>query len=380
MVRTLRQERIENSSKDLELILLCPGPVMVSSKVKGSMANVLQICHREDEFEALLANCQNKLNYVFGANPVQYSTIIITGSGTSANESVFCSYGVGKKLLIITNGEFGDRLERMAQCYKIEHRTLDFGWGKEINIPEIESLLASKQFDALVMVHHETSTGMLNPISEVGAISKKYDIDFIVDAISSLGAESLSLEKDNITFCTSSASKAIASYPGLSFVCGRNQAFESLKEKKNNSVYLDLYSHFVKQVHESQSLNTPAVPLFYALNTALEELIEVGINNKLLLYSELSKLLRNHFKKMGLKFVISENSMSRVLTTVYYPDNLDIFQFHKFLKEKKIVIYKGKGPLEGRAFQVANIGSIQIDHLLFFISVLQEALQVCKKE
>jgi 2-aminoethylphosphonate-pyruvate transaminase len=263
----------------------------------------------------------------------------------------------------------------LARCHELNFTPLEFGWGNVMDLAQIEKLVATGNYDALYMVHHETSTGMLNPINAIGEILTQYNVAFLVDAVSSLGAEALSVEEANITFCTASANKALASLPGLSFVCGKREAFEALKGQRARTRYLDLYRHYEYEELQYQTPNTPAVSLFYPLEAALDELLEDTLDARMDNCTYLSSLIRNRLKKLGMKFVIEEEHMSRVLTTVYYPEGIDVEGFHDWIKENNYVIYRGKGPFLGKAFQIANIGHVRKEHVVAFLDIMEQGFK-----
>lgn len=358
-----------------EQVLLCPGPVMVSPAVKRALLHP-NIGHRDVEFSELLTRIRGKLLHAYGVgSSAAYTDVIITGSGTAANEALLSSYGPGRRLLILANGEFGLRLADMARCHGLDHHTLDFGWANPFDFDLIRGALEEGRYDAVVAVHHETSTGMLNPVEDLGRLTRSQGIDLLVDAVSSLGAEELALEQAGVTFCTASGNKALASLPGLSFVCGRREAFEALKKRPARTRYLDLYLHYQYEDGLSQTPNTPAVSLFYALEVALDELLTEGLDTRMKRYGRLVGIIRQRLQELGLRFVIPLSQMSRVLTTVFYPEGVDPEDLHQWIKDHNFVVYRGKGPLLGRAFQVANIGCVDEVHIIRFLDLLSDRLR-----
>ena len=201
--------------------LFAPGPVMTTERVKEAMT-IPDLCHRGSVFEALLFNLRQKLVRLYGGDNT-YSAIILSGSGTAANESVFSSVLSSEdELLVLTNGEFGERLANIAGIYDIPTHVLNFGWGHPVVLEEIPRALEKHPAVSMVaMVYHETSTSMINPIAEVAKIVKQHRKVFFVDAISAIAGENLQVAAQNIDFCTGSANKAIGGMPGLSFVCFR---------------------------------------------------------------------------------------------------------------------------------------------------------------
>src|SRR6185312_6457358 len=131
-----------------------------------------------------------------------------------------------KNILVISNGEFGERLYNISRLHNQNTYLLNFGWGRKLDLDRIEECIQERGIDIVAMVHHETSSGMLNDIETIGALLKTYGVSFIVDCVSSAGAEMIDMDKCCIAFCSSSSSKAIGAHPGLSFVVGRKEEFE----------------------------------------------------------------------------------------------------------------------------------------------------------
>ncbi|MBL4589966.1 MAG: alanine--glyoxylate aminotransferase family protein [Alphaproteobacteria bacterium] len=358
-----------------KLLLFTPGPVNVAKNVKAAICRE-DICHREVEFDNLLESIENKLLRLYEIKTISnYRAVVITGSGTAANETMLSSIVGDKNILILSNGEFGERLYKMSKIHNKNTFLLDFSWGKTLNLEKIEAYLQAHDIDIVAMVHHETSSGMLNPLEKVGALSKENGAMLIVDCVSSTGAEVIDMEKCGISFCSSSSSKAVCSYPGLSFVVGRIDEFEKLKDMPVKSTYLNLYNfyNFIKEY--SQTPNTPAVPLFFALEQTLNNILDKGVANHHDSLRARAQFLRQGMLKLGLKFLIDEKDMCCVLTTVKVPFHINVTSFRQRLREKSIIIYEGKGCFKNKVFQVGNIGELSSDNLQFFLKSLEEVLR-----
>ncbi len=253
-------------------------------------------------------------------------------------------------------------------------RVLEFDWGQPLDLEQIEQYFNHHPIDVVVMVHHETSSGMLNSSEEIGKLSKSHGATFVVDGVSSVGAEVVDLEKCHIAFCSSSSSKAVGSYPGLSFVIGKTSEFEKLRDLPVKSMYLNLYKFYDYIKTTSQTPNTPAVHLFYALEQALSNIINEGIINRFATIKEKASVLRQGMLDLGLKFLIEEKDMCSVLTTVHIPSHIDVGIFRQKLREKSIIIYEGKGCFKDRVFQVGNIGELSFADLQYFLDAVKEIL------
>ena len=355
-------------------LLFTPGPVNVASNVRTAIAKE-DICHREADFDYLLQSIEQKLMQLFEIkNTANYRAVVITGSGTAANESMLSSAVGEKNILILSNGEFGERLYNTSKIHNKNTYLLDFGWGNKINTSEVETYLKENKIDVIAMVHHETSSGMLNSLYDIGTLSKANGSILIVDGVSSAGAETINMEQNHIAFFSSSSSKAIGSYSGLSFVIGRKEEFEKLKSYSEKSTYLNLYKfyHFISTV--SQTPNTPAIHLFFALEQALINILDEGIANRYASIQNKASLLRRGMLKCGLTFLIKEKEMCSMLTSVNIPAHIDVTQFRNRLREKSIIVYEGKGCFRGKVFQVGNIGDLSHDDIQFFIDSLRDVL------
>lgn len=355
-------------------LLFTPGPVNVAKNVRMAI-NQEDICHREVDFDRLLQRIEAKLLKLYEIqNTADYRAVVITGSGTAANEAILSSVVGDKNILIISNGEFGERLHSISKIHNKNTFLLEFGWGERLDLGKIEACVKAKAIGIVAMVHHETSSGMLNPLEKIGAIAKANGALLIVDCVSSAGAEVINMEKFHIAFCSSSSSKAIGSYPGLSFVVGKTAEFEKLKDLPVKSTYLNLdkYYQFIK--NHSQTPNTPAVPLFFALEQALANILNEGVSHRFNTLKKKAETLRQGMAALGLKFLIEQKDMCCVLTTVLVPGHINVGVLRQKLREKSIIIYEGKGCLKDQVFQVGNIGELSPDDIQFFLTSLKNIL------
>ncbi len=357
-----------------KFLLFTPGPVNVAKNVRRAIYKE-DICHREVDFERLLQSIENKLLKLYEIqNTAGYRAVVITGSGTAANEAILSSVVGDKNILIITNGEFGERLHAISKIQNKNTFLLEFGWGERLDLGTIEACLKAKAIDIVAMVHHETSSGMLNPLEKIGALAKANGAMFIVDCVSSAGAEAVNMEKWHIAFCSSSSAKAIGSYTGLSFVVGKTSEFEKLKHLPVKSTYLNLDKFYQLIKNYSQTPNTPAVPLFFALEQALANILNEGVANRFKSLKKKADTLRKGMSALGLKFLIEQKDMCCVLTTVLVPRYANVGDLRQKLREKSIIIYQGKGCFKDKVFQVGNIGELSFDDIQFFLASLKNIL------
>ncbi|WP_232295708.1 pyridoxal-phosphate-dependent aminotransferase family protein [Pseudorhodobacter aquimaris] len=339
------------------------------------------ICHREPDFDALLGSIENKLISLFQIrNRARYRAVVITGSGTAANEAILSSV-VGKgAILILSNGEFGGRLHKTSNIHNKRTHLIEVPWGTPFDLNQIELYLAAHQIDVIAMVHHETCSGMLNPLAQIGALAKANGALFVVDGVSSVGAEVIDMEACNIAFVSSSSSKAIGSYPGLSFVVGRKKYFKQLKHHAAKTTYLNLATFYAFLKDHGQTPNTPAVPLFFALEQALADILREGVIKRYARIKARAELLRVGMRRLNLEFLIDEADMCSILTTVLVPPSISVRNLRARLREKSIIVYEGKGCFAGKVFQVGNIGELSDYDIRFFLTALKDVLLTLQAE
>ncbi len=357
-------------------VLLNPGPVNVHPRVREALAYP-DVCHRETDSIRLLTEVRAKATAVAGGDET-YTSVLLTGSGTAALEAAFSSvvpeHG---RILILDNGNYGERLFKIVSVHGIDTVHLEFGWTNPIDLDEVErTLVADPAITHVGLVHHETSTGMLNPLRGVGEIVAKHGRSLIVDAISSLGAQELDVRRDHIDWLVGTANKCLEGLPGISFVSAPRQRLEELAEVPTRTFYLDLYGHYIGQEKRRAPLFTPAMQVLYAFDAALELMIEEGVAARTARYARLAGRIREAMAARGLEFLIPAEHWSTSVTNLLVPEGLTYAQLHDGLKDRGYVVYGVQEQL-GDVFRVANMGQLddaQIDGFLAaFDDVLAEA-------
>lgn len=362
--------------KNKNFLLFCPGPVLINEKIKKSILNY-NIGHREKEFSEILEKLNEYLlDFLNIKNKDKYHSVFITGSSTAANETViFSLFHLFKKNLVLANGEFGLRLYKIAKNYNpIDTYILDFGWANIIDIKKVEEFIKKNNIEMILMVHHETSTGMINPVIEIGKLAKKYKIVFFVDAVSSIGAENIKMEEWGIDFLTGTSGKALGGFPGFSFVVGKKEIYERLKEKEIKGFYLNLWNYYYYSNNFSQTPNTPSIFSFIVLYEILKKIKSQGKEKYFSLIKKRAEKIRSFLKSKGIEFLIDEKYMSSSLTTVYPPKGFTVNSIMNYLRKKKIIVYNGKGPFKDKVFQIANIGDLKDKDIDYFIKVFEKMI------
>lgn len=224
------------------------------------------------------------------------------------------------------------------------------------------------------MVHHETTTGLLNPVKEIAEVVDSQNRVFIVDSVSGLGGEALDIAGSKIYMVAGSAGKCIQGFPGVSFVLVRKGFMDRMKSYPKRSWYLHLPLYYEQQEKATIPF-TPAVQVYYAFDEALNELLEEGVSKRIARYKKSAALIRQSMSKLGLKAVLPPQHQSNTLTSYYLPAGLTYQVLHDRLKERGYVIYAGQGQLEPKIFRIANMGALSQQDLEGFLGAFQAVLE-----
>ncbi len=357
-------------------MLFSPGPVMTRDNVRASLMHY-DICHRSKEFEAMYAGLQQKILKIFNADDT-YKAVVVSGSGTAANETVLSSiFNDGEKALLIRNGEFGNRLKQILDQYKIPYVDCSFDWGKPVDVDAVEKALAENpDVKVICMVFHETSSGMINPVPEIGRLADKYGKMYSVDCVSAAAGQNIDVAENHITFATSVGGKCVGAYPGSAYVCFKEDVAKTLTPEMGKNVYLNLARHYQKAVDCNQTPNTPNVTLFWALDKAMENILTEGLDKQIARYRECAGILRKGMKDLGLRMLLPEEQMSNTVTSVFLPEGKDLEAFLAAMEADGYTVYAGKGVFyEQNMFQVANMGEIYPEDCKKFLEVLAKNIK-----
>jgi 2-aminoethylphosphonate-pyruvate transaminase len=277
---------------------------------------------------------------------------------------------------VVVNGTYGERIRTMAERAGIEVVVSERPWTEPADPDEIAGLLADgRDIDALVVVHHETTTGLLNPVAEIAAISRGAGVPVVVDSISSFGVEELVLEDSGVDFLTCSSNKCLQGLPGAAFVFVSPTGLERVAEVSPTSVYLDLAGYLDGEERGSVPF-TPAIPALAALEAALDELLALGPAEHRRRYAERAAVLDEVLEGLGLEPIVAREHRSRTVRSVPLPAGAEYGSLHDELKRHGYVIYAGQGPLAKEIFRVCCMGTLEPEVLRAFGERLQAALEL----
>jgi 2-aminoethylphosphonate-pyruvate transaminase len=340
-----------------EWILLNPGPANTSRSVREALV-MPDLCHREPEFFEVMRECRERLVRAAGCAE-GFAAVLFTGSGTAAVEAAVCSaVPRDRGLLIVNNGVYGDRLARIARVHGIPAEVLTYDVTTPVSPADVEAAFRARpELSHVAVVHHETTTGLLNPVMDVARVAAREGRRVLIDAMSSLFGERLQVDTDGVDFVMASANKCLQGVPGMAFVLGRRSALDALAGQLPRSVYLDLHGHYVTQERDNTPF-TPAVQVLHAMRQALVELEAEGVVNRIARYAENARVLRHGMAALGFGILVPEGARSNILTTFRLLPGLAYDPLHDAMKRRGYVIYAGQGDIRTYAFRVSNMGTL----------------------
>jgi 2-aminoethylphosphonate-pyruvate transaminase len=358
-------------------VLLNPGPATTSDTVKYAQV-VPDICPREEEFVAIMDEVRQELVNVVHGDPQMYAAVLFTGSGTIVQDVLVNSLvPEGKKICVVNNGAYSARMVEIADHYQIPCVNLEF---PTTGLPDLDvvkqTLENDKDIAVVATVHHETGTGVLNPVREIGEIAHTNGCVFIVDTISTYGLIPLDIEKENIDFCMSSAQKGLCGMTGVSWTVGKIEEIEKSKDYPKRSYYCNLFMQydFFNRVGEMHF--TPPVQTVYALRQAIKEYLEEGEQARYQRITQCSEAIHKGLEEIGLDTVIDREIQGHLVVTVKAPedDKFDFFKLHDYCYERGFTIYPGK--MFGlETFRLCNLGLITHTDIEDFFVVAKEAFR-----
>jgi len=349
-----------NQLPDNEYLLLTPGPLSTTKGVKAAMLR--DWCTWDQDYNELVQDIRYRLVKIAGKDMRGYTSVLMQGSGTFSVESVVGSMMPETgKLAVLTNGAYGNRLAQIARVLKINTVVLDFGEVGRADAGQLELLLKDDpDITHVAVVHCETTTGMLNPIAEVGKVVKQYGKVFVVDAMSSFAGVPIDVAELDIDFLISSANKCIQGVPGFGFVLAKEEALKKCKGQAR-SLSLDLYDQWETMEKQNGKWRytspTHVVRAFYQALLELEA--EGGVESRAQRYKQNQQTLVEGMERIGFKALLPREHQSPIITSFYYPESpvFTFGQFYERLKKEGFVLYPGKISAAD-TFRIGNIGDV----------------------
>lgn len=350
--------------------MFVPGPVDVADEVLQAQAAPM-LPHRSKEFEATFRRTAEKLQQVFYT---RYRVFQFAASGTGLQEAAIRNL-VDKRVLSVTNGAFADRWYEVAVSNGKDVEKLDFDWDKPASPDRIADTLRKGGFEALTVVHNETSTGMQNPVRDICEAVRAASPDTLicVDAVSSLGGAKIEMDAWGIDMLFTSSQKCLALPPGLALGAVSDRAMEKAKSVENRGWYFDLLRMEKHRLKDS-SPATPAMSLIFALDFQLDRILAEGLDNRFARHSAMAKRVQGWADAHDLSMYAPEGYRSQTVTTIKNERGINVSDLNAFLKQREMRIAGGYGPIKETTFRIAHMGEIQMEDIERLLAAMEEYL------
>jgi predicted phosphoserine aminotransferase len=311
--------------------------------------------HRSQACADLFARVQPTLRQVFGTSQRVY---ILASSGSGLQEAAVRNC-VARRLLLCVGGAFAERWANVAQSNGIAVDRLEAEWGQPHRPEDVEKALRSGRYDALAIVHNETSTGVENPVAEIAQRARQAspEIMLLVDAVSSAGGVELQSEAWGLDVVITSSQKCFALPPGLAFAAVSDRALERAQSIPHRGWYFD-FLLLERYITQNTTPATPAISLLYALETQLQRMLAEGLEDRFARHARMAALTQAWAAERFSLFA-AEGSRSRTLTAIHNTRSIDIAALNAHLAGYGMAIANGYGPLKGKTFRIGHMGEIQ---------------------
>ncbi|MCL2883800.1 MAG: alanine--glyoxylate aminotransferase family protein [Coriobacteriia bacterium] len=336
--------------------LMTPGPTPVPSEVLLAQARPM-IHHRTAEFDAVVKNCAEGLKYVFQTE--ESDVLIFASSGTGAMESAIANcFCAGDKVLVTTNGKFGQRMQQISKAYGLDVHLLEYGWQQVVSPAAIaEFLQANPDTRGVVVTQSETSSGVLNDVKAVGAIVREYpECVFIVDSITGIGAVDVKTDEWGLDVVMTGSQKGLMLPPGLAAVSVSPKAWKAYERSTLPKYYFD-WKKYKKNLADNTTPFTPAVSLMIGLNESLKLMKAEGIENIIARHARLAEATRKGCEALGLELFAPVEGRGNAVTPVWVPEGIDGKKLVNIMKNKHgVTVAGGQDDYVGRIFRVGHLG------------------------
>lgn len=352
-----------------------PGPVEVSEKTFRAFCSPM-IGHRGQGFKDLYASIQPKLQQLLGTKQLVY---LSTSSAWGVMEGAIRNL-VTRKVLTCMCGAFSDKWFDVAKRCGKDAEPLQVPWGSPIRAEAVDQKLATGQFDALTVIHNETSTGVMSPLAEIAALKKKYpDVMFIVDTVSSMTAVPLQFDALGIDVMLAGTQKAFALPPGMAvFVCSP-AALARAATMKDRGYYFD-FVEFQKNAEQNMTPSTPSIGHVYALASKLEDIFTEGLENRYARHRQTNQMTRDWAARHGFTLFPEPGFESVTLTCINNGAKpggrvVDVPKLQKLVKDRGFLIDGGYGKIKGTTFRVSNMGDETPATMSQLFAAMDEAMR-----
>jgi predicted phosphoserine aminotransferase len=350
--------------------MFVPGPVDVADEVLQAQAAPM-LPHRSREFEAIFRRTAEKAQQLFYT---QNRVFQFAASGTGLHEAAVRNF-INKRVLSVANGAFSDRWYDVAVSNGKDVQKLSFEWDTPASPERIADTVRDGGFEAVTLVHNETSTGMQNPVKEIAEAVRAAAPDtlILVDAVSSLAGARLEMDAWELDMVLTSSQKCLALPPGLALTAVSDRAMKKAESVENRGWYFDVLRMEKHRIKDS-SPATPAMSLIFALDLQLDRILTEGLDNRFARHSAMAKRVQEWAEAHDLSMYAPEGYRSQTVTTIKNERGISVPDLNAFLKEREMRIAGGYGPIKESTFRIAHMGETQMEDIEKLLEAMEEFL------
>lgn len=366
------KQRSEEGLKNRKLLMI-PGPTPVVDSIRAEMARET-VAFGDPDFVKDYKTLIDDLNSLFSCDG---KTFVIAGTGTLAMEMAIAnSLQRGDRLLLVSNGFFGDRFIPIAERKGIETQILQAQWGKAVTPEAIDEKLKEGGYSAVVVTHVDTSTGVIAPVSAIGQVVKEYeDVLFIVDGVCSVGGEAVNLKDDHINLLFTGSQKAFGVAPGLMMLWADQKALARREALGTIPEYYCDYANWIPIMDDpSKYFATPAVNMVWALKESVRIIKGEGLQARYARHEKTAKAMQAAFEALGFTVLAEESVRAHTLSNLLYPEGIEDGAFRAELAGQGVQAAGGVGKYAGKMLRIGHMGNIDLHTCTGTIAALERAL------
>jgi aspartate aminotransferase-like enzyme len=350
--------------------MFVPGPVDVAPEVLAAQAKPM-LPHRSKEFEALFRRTEEKAQKLFYT---QYRVFQGTSSGSGMQEAGIRNF-VQDSVLSCVNGSFSQRWYDVAVSNGKQADLLEVDWGEIITPDMLAEALKQKHYEAVTIVHNETSTGVENPLQDLAAAVREVSPDtlILVDAVSSLAGAKIEMDAWGIDFLLTSSQKALALPPGLSLAAATDRAMKKAESVTNRGWYFDLVRMEKHRINDSTPM-TPAMALIFALDVQLDRILAEGLEARFSRHTAMAERVQSWAEDCGMPPLANKPYRSKTVSSLVNTRGFAVADLNKFLQARGMRLANGYGKLREKNFRIAHMGEIQLSDVETLLQAIDEFL------
>ncbi len=355
------------------MLTLIPGPTPVHPRILEALA-IPTTSHQDPTFTTRFRSTLDSLRRIVRTASAQ--PFVVAGSGTLAMEMALANLlAPGQRLLVISQGFFGDRWTEIASAFGIRAEVLTAEWGRAVAPERLRRCLEQGRFDAVAMTHVDTSTGTVAPVADYCALLASGDETILLDGVCATGGIDERFDEWGVDLLITGAQKALGAPPGVAILLASERAMERRRSRTAVPLYYaDLLRWLPVMQDPSRYFSTPPVNEIVALDAALHLVLEEGLEARCSRHVRLGRAVRSGFVECGIEIFGDPFSRADTMTVACHPDGVDDRAFREDLARRHVFVAGAIGPLAGRAFRVGHMGNIGRDEIARLFAALDGAL------